>query len=133
MEIVPPIDIPLDLVAVPLRSKGMEAVALGDTSTLLVGSLFVLFVMTMVWVDYIGELAHGALHMRGFDLGILDVHVVEFAAQPTHEARHDGCDDASESLKLPRIRTESLQSLGLQVERGHVCCSRQNELVPETA
>lgn len=50
-EIVPPINIPLDIVPISFRSKGMVPVRLCNLFPLGISRLFVGFVMPVVWVE----------------------------------------------------------------------------------
>jgi hypothetical protein len=80
-EVVSAIDIPLDLVPISLRSKGIEAVVLADPASLLVGLLFVLLVMTMIRVKQVTELANLVLQVGRLHLDIVEMGVVELLAQ----------------------------------------------------
>ena len=75
VEVVAPINIPFDLVAFALGSKGFEAVRFSNACTFLVSLLFVFFIVTVVGVDDVGEFADFVLEMEGRDFGIVEVGV----------------------------------------------------------
>ena len=81
VEVVPAVDIPLDLVAIPLWGKRIEAMAVGNLVAFLVGTLLMLLIVTMVWVDDIGKLADGRLHVMSLDFGIVDAGILELFCQ----------------------------------------------------
>ena len=56
-EVVPSIDVPLDLIPISFGSKGFETMALGDASALVVRHFLVLFVMAMIRIDKVSEFA----------------------------------------------------------------------------
>ena len=72
-EVVSPVDIPLDLVAISLRSEGLEAVALRDPGALLVGGLLMLLVVPVVGVDDVAEFADLVLEVDGADFGVIEM------------------------------------------------------------
>lgn len=72
-EIISSVDIPLDLIPIPLRGKGFEAVALGDLGPLLVCLFLVVFVVAVIRIDDVVELADLALEMKRGDFGVVKV------------------------------------------------------------
>jgi hypothetical protein len=62
------IDVPLDVVAHPLRRKRLEAVALCDARAFRIGFLFVLLIVTVIGVDEIPEFADFVLQVNSFHL-----------------------------------------------------------------
>ena len=75
VEVVAPIDVPLDLVAFSLRSKGFEAVGLGHLGPFVVGRLFMLLIVTVVWVDDVGELANFILEVESGNFGVVEMGI----------------------------------------------------------
>lgn len=75
VEVVPSVDIPLDLVAISLRGKGLEAVAFSDLGALVIGGLLVLLVVTMIGVDDIPKLADLVLEMDRAYFGIIEMGI----------------------------------------------------------
>jgi len=49
--------------------------ALGDLGTLFIGSLFVFFIVTVIGVDDVLELADFVLEVDGFDFGVVEVGI----------------------------------------------------------
>ena len=72
-EVVAAIDIPFDLVTLSLGGKRFEAVGFGDSCTLVVGGFLVLFVMAMIGVEDVSELANFVLEVVGADFGIIEM------------------------------------------------------------
>ena len=70
-EVVPSVNVPLDLVPIPFRSEGFETMAFGDASALGVCLLLVLFVVAMVGIDEVPELADLALEVVEAFLGLV--------------------------------------------------------------
>lgn len=87
-EVVTPVDIPLDLVSVSFRGKGLEAVGFGNALTFGIGFLLVLFVVTMVRVDEVVELADFGLEMVETLFGIVEVGICN--QRSMWELRSDG-------------------------------------------
>lgn len=54
---------------------------LAHTTPLLIRLLLMLLVVSMIRVEQIGELADLVLHVSGFDLGIVEVGMLQFLAQ----------------------------------------------------
>ena len=75
IEVVLSIDVPFDLVAIPLGGEGFEAVTLGYLGSLVIGSFLVLLVMTVVGVDDVPKLADLVLEVDGANFGIVKVGV----------------------------------------------------------
>ena len=69
-KIVSRIDIPLDVVSITLRCKGIESMAFGYLCSFVVRLLLVLFIVPVVGVDDIGKLSHIVLDVCGFNLCI---------------------------------------------------------------
>ena len=51
MEVILPINIPLYLVTITLRGERLKTVGGGYLGSLLIGSLLVVFIVPVVWVD----------------------------------------------------------------------------------
>ena len=81
-EIISTIHIPLDHVAVMLGCKALESVALGNFAPLLIGPLLVRFIVAMVGIEDVFELAKLVLQMVRLDLGIVEVGFFELFAEP---------------------------------------------------
>lgn len=74
-EIIPAVDVPIDFVAFAFGGERLEAVGFSDTGALLVGGLLVGFIVTMVGVDDVLELANFMLEIDGADLDVMQVRV----------------------------------------------------------
>lgn len=74
-EVISPIDVPLDLVSISCRSERLEPVKLCDMGPLTIGCLLVLFVVAMIGVDDVLELADLVLEVDGFDFGIVEMGI----------------------------------------------------------
>ena len=72
-EIVSPVDIPFNLIAVSFRGEGLEAMALRDFGALLIGSLFMFFVVTMIGIEKVAEFADLVLKMDRAHFGVIEV------------------------------------------------------------
>lgn len=88
-EVVSTVDIPFDLVVLALREKRLEAVAVTQSSTLLVGPFLMLLVMTMVGIDKVTELPNFVLEMECFDFGIIQCCTcAKISWKKSHEEEH---------------------------------------------
>lgn len=67
------IDIPLDAIAFVDRGERLEAVRLGALGALVVGGLLMLFIMAMIGIDNVEELADLVLEVSGFGFHIVDM------------------------------------------------------------
>ena len=56
-KVVSAVDIPLDIVAIPLRKEGLETMGGADACSLFVAGYFVFLVMAMLGVDQVLELS----------------------------------------------------------------------------
>lgn len=83
-EVVPGVDIPLNVVAIALRGERLESVAFCNRRALPICLLLVLLVVTVIGIDDIGKLAQVVLHVGGFDLGILQACGFELVAYASH-------------------------------------------------
>lgn len=72
-EIIPAINIPLDLVALPLRGEGLEPVGFGNAGAFLVRSLLVSFVVAMVGVEDVLKFANLMLEISGAYLDVIQM------------------------------------------------------------
>ena len=68
VEVVTAVNVPLDLVSISLGRETLEAMAFGDSVSLLVGRLFVFFVVTVIGVDQVLPLADLVLRVDCLDL-----------------------------------------------------------------
>lgn len=74
--VIPPIDIPLDVIPISLRSKRPEPMTLRDFRAELVRLLLVLLVVTVIGVEQVSQLADLVLHVHSLNLEIRRMHVV---------------------------------------------------------
>ena len=74
-EVVQRIDIPLEVVVLADRSERLESVGLGDSGSLVVRLLLVLFIVAMVGVEDIEEFSEFVLHVVGFFARILQMGI----------------------------------------------------------
>ena len=74
-EVVQRIDIPLEVVVLADGSERLESVGLGDSGSLVVRLLLVLFIVAMVGVEDIEEFSEFVLHVVGFFARILQMGI----------------------------------------------------------
>ena len=72
VEVVTAINVPLDLVTVSLGREALETMTFGNSVPLLVGRLFVFFVVTVVGVDQVLPLADLVFRVDGLDFEIVE-------------------------------------------------------------
>ena len=75
VEVILPVDVPLDFVSGTLRGEGAEAVRFADSRALVVCSLLMLLVVSVVGVGKVLELAELVLQVVGFLLELIEVGV----------------------------------------------------------
>src|SRR4051794_11547090 len=80
-EVIPPVHIPLDLMPFASRGEALKAMALSDLRPLVVRRLLVLFVVAMIRIDQVAELADFGLEMIRLLLDAVEVRVLELLAQ----------------------------------------------------
>lgn len=104
VEVVAAINVPLDFVSISFRRETLEAMAFANFCSLLVGSLLVLFVVTMVWVDQVLPLANLVLCMDGFHLDVVEGCLLQLLSQ----VRERMLDVVASTLMLRVGRVTSL-------------------------
>ena len=72
MEVVAPVDVPFDVVAVALRGEGFETVGFADAQAFLVGRLLVFLVVAVVGVEDVAKLADLVLEVIETYFGIVE-------------------------------------------------------------
>jgi len=72
VEVITAVDVPLDLVSVSLGRKTLEAMAFANSVSLLVGRLFVFFVVTVVGVNQVLPLADLVFCVNSLNLEVVE-------------------------------------------------------------
>ena len=93
-EVIAAINVPFDLVSVSFGRKALEAVAVGYVASLLVRGLLVLFVVTMVGIDQVLELANAVFEVNSLDFGVVQMSVLEFVPKLREWVLHLLCKAA---------------------------------------
>lgn len=86
-EVISSVDIPLDSVSVSFRREAVEAVASRNAAPLLVGDLLVFFIVTVVGVDEVLELADPVFQVNRFDLEIVQACILHLVSHLVHRTR----------------------------------------------
>ena len=77
VEIILPVDVPFDIVALALRSKGLETMRRRDLGALLVCDLLVLFVVPVIRIYEVLKLAYFVLKVACLYLDIIEVGILD--------------------------------------------------------
>lgn len=75
MEVIPSVDVPLDLVSVSFWGEGLETVALCYACSLIIRQFLMLLIVAMIGVDEILEFADLGLEVVCFFLDFVEVRL----------------------------------------------------------